>query len=107
MASVADRLDGDAQVKVTAESVDPLYDQPYIDVNELRDEPVPHRYVHGGFKGTDARFSFYFPPAEQYEGRFFHNTYPLATSEDIGPFPIAFEVATGNLGFTLDSGAYY
>ena len=94
-------------VQVTAESVDPQYNQPYVDVNESRDEPVPHRYVHGGFTGTDARFSFYFPTADRYQGRFFHNTYPLATSSDIGPFPIAFEVATGNLGFTIDSGAYY
>ncbi len=97
----------DAPSFVTGDSIDPQYNEPYIDVNELRSEPVPHRYVHGGFKNTGARFSFYFPPAEQYQGRFFHNTYPLALSEDIGPFPIAFEVATGNLGFTLDSGAYY
>lgn len=92
---------------VTGDSIDPQYNEPYVDINELRSEPVPHRYVHGGFKNTGARFSFYFPPAEQYQGRFFHNTYPLALSEDIGPFPIAFDVATGNLGFTLDSGAYY
>ena len=72
---------------------------------ELRQQPEPHRYVHGGFRGTDARFSFYFPPAERYQRRFFHNTYPLALSEDIGPFPIAFDVATGNLAFTIDSGA--
>jgi hypothetical protein len=94
-------------VAITAESVDPLFNDPYIEVNELRSEPVPHRYVHGGFRGTNARFSFYFPPAETYEGRFFHNTYPMATSADIGPFPIAFEVAMGDLAFTLDSGAYY
>ena len=92
---------------VTGDSVDATYNEPYIEVDELRDEPVPHRYVHGGFKGTDARFSFYFPPTERYEGRFFHNTYPLALSADIGPLPIAFDVATGNLGFTIDSGAYY
>jgi len=92
---------------VTADSVDPQFKHPYIDVNELRNEPVPHRYMHGGFKDTDARFSFYFPPKERYAGRFFHNTYPMAVSEDIGPFPIAFEVSTGNLGFTIDSGAYY
>jgi PKD domain-containing protein len=92
---------------LTGDSVDPQYQQPYIELNELRNEPVPHRYMHGGFKGTDARFSFYFPPADRYEGRFFHNTYPLALSSDIGPFPIPFDVATGNLGFTIDSGAYY
>jgi len=28
------------------------------------------RYVHGGFEGTHTLFSFYFPPAEQYRGRF-------------------------------------
>jgi hypothetical protein len=97
----------DQAAEITGESVDPRYNQPYIDVNELRSDPVPHRYVHGGFAGTDARFSFYFPPKDRYRGRFFHNTYPMATSEDIGPFPIAFEVSTGNLGFTTDSGAYY
>jgi hypothetical protein len=92
---------------VTADSIDPVYADPFVDVDEERREPVPHRYVSGGFRGTQARFSFYFPPAGQYEGRFFHNTYPMATSSDIGPFPIEFEVATGDLGFTLDSGAYY
>ena len=96
-----------ALVQVTENSVDPLFNDPYIEVNELRERPASHRYVHGGFRGTQARFSFYFPPAAQYQGRFHHNTYPLATSADIGPFPIAFEVATGNLSFTLDSGAYY
>src|SRR5262249_52449016 len=92
---------------LTAEFIDPQFNQPYVEVNELRTEPVPHRYVHGGFKGTDARFSFYFPDKDRYQGRFFHNTYPMATTSDIGPFPIAFEVATGDLGFCIDSGAYY
>ena len=94
-------------VAVTGDSIDPRYDKPYVDVSEDRSDPVPHRYVHGGFTGTDARFSLYFPPADLYQGRFFHNTYPMALSEDVGPFPIAFAVATGNLGFTIDSGAYY
>ena len=92
---------------VTADSIDPQFNQPYVEVNEWRTQPMPHRYVHGGFKGTDARFSFYFPAPERYEGRFFHNTYPMATTSDIGPFPIAFDVATGDLGFTIASGAYY
>jgi hypothetical protein len=96
-----------AALQVTADSVDPSYGQPYIAVKEWRADPVRHYYVHGGFTGTDARFSFYFPPADRYQRRFFHNTYPMATSSDIGPFPIQFEVAIGDLGFTLDSGAYY
>ncbi|WP_373096119.1 hypothetical protein [Zhongshania sp.] len=92
---------------LTEDYVDPQFTEAYVDINELRGEPVPHRYVHGGFKDTDAKFSFYFPPAEQYQRRFFHNTYPMATTSDIGPFPIAFDVAMGNLAFTMDSGAYY
>jgi hypothetical protein len=92
---------------ITESSVDPEFDEHFVEVDEWRPEPVPHRYVHGGFVRTQARFSFYFPPEEQYRRRFFHNTYPMAVTSDIGPFPIAFEVATGDLGFTLDSGAAY
>ena len=92
---------------ITEDSIDPQFNEACIEIDEQRGEPEPHRYVRGGFKGTDARFSFYFPPKERYQGRFFHNTYPLATTSDVGPFPIAFDVATGNLGFTFDSGAYY
>jgi hypothetical protein len=97
----------ESAVRVTADSVDPDYSEPFVDIDEEREQPVPHRYVSGGFRGTDARFSFYFPPKEQYRGRFFHNTYPMAVSSDIGPFPIQFDVAVGDLGFTMDSGAYY
>ena len=43
----------------------------FIDVDEWRDSPRPHRYVHGGFEGTHTRFSFYFPPDELYQGRMF------------------------------------
>jgi hypothetical protein len=97
----------DDDAPVTADSIDPQFRDAYVEIDEERTDPAPHRYVHGGFMGTDARFSFYFPQKAQYQGRFFHNTYPLATSADVGPFPIAFDVATGNLAFTFDSGAYY
>jgi len=36
-----------------------MFDHPYLDVDEWRDEPVLHRYVHGGFGGTATRFSVY------------------------------------------------
>ncbi len=104
---MADSSASSSTVQITEAYVDPTYAKPYVDVNELRDEPVAHRYVHGGFEGSDAQFSLYFPAADAYEGRFFHNTYPMALTSDVGPFPIAFEVATGDLGFTLASGAYY
>ena len=52
---------------------DSYFARPYTDRHEWRDEPVRHRYVHGGFDGTETRFSLYFPPEEQYAGRFLHN----------------------------------
>jgi hypothetical protein len=42
----------------------------FIDIDEWRDGPRRHRYVHGGFDDTHTRFSFYFPPVEEYRGRF-------------------------------------
>jgi hypothetical protein len=47
-----------------------LFSAPYIDEDFSKDSPVSHRYIHGGFSGTDTRFSFYLPPVEQYKGRF-------------------------------------
>ncbi|MEU3617915.1 Tat pathway signal sequence domain protein [Streptomyces sp. NPDC006872] len=80
---------------VTADCDDPRFNQPYVDIDEWRDTPVPHRYVHGGFTGTDARFSFCFPPPKRYRGRFFQMTYPIFTSENAAPDDIGFGVASG------------
>ena len=87
-----------APMFVTGGCVDHRFNDPYVDIDEQRNTPVPHRYVHGGFKGTDARFSFYFPPREQYQGRFFQNTHQLLTSENGAP---------GTSAFAIASGAYY
>src|SRR3546814_11813685 len=38
--------DDDAPAIVTADSHDPRYAPPYVDITELRREPVPHRYVN-------------------------------------------------------------
>jgi hypothetical protein len=83
---------------VTGECVDPRFNKPYVDIDDQRTTPVPHRYVHGGFTGTDAKFSFYFPPREQFQGRFFQNTHQLLTSENGPP---------NTIGFAVASGAYY
>lgn len=92
-------------VKGVGGSRDPLYDTAYVDVDEWRDEPVRYRYVHGGFEGTDCRFSFYFPPAERYEGRFFHPLMPISGTEHAAPSFMA-----GMIGRTIEfahaSGAY-
>lgn len=53
-------------------SSDSLFSKPFIDIDEWRDKPVRHRYIHGGFEKTETRFSFYFPPKEQYQGYFFN-----------------------------------
>ena len=60
---------------------DPMYTEPFVDVDEWRDDPVRHRYVHGGFEGTDCRFSMYLPDASRYQGRFFHPLSAVPGSE--------------------------
>ena len=83
---------------------DSLYKEPYIDVDEWRDKPVRHRYVHGGFKGSEARFSFYFPPKEKYQGRFFQYITPFPDNENLA------QGASGEedkIGFSVSHGAYF
>ena len=100
---------------VTGDVDDPHYSQPYIDIEEWRDEPafVPsplgdttqrqggsaikarHLYVHGGFKGTDTKFTFYFPPKEQYVGRFYQPTHQLLVNENSAAYNVAMAVSAG------------
>jgi hypothetical protein len=83
---------------------DPVFEKLYIDLDEWRDQPVRHRYVHGGFEGTATRFSFYFPPTELYEGRFFQYITPFPDNENLS------QNATGEedrIGFSIASGAYF
>ncbi|MET1754963.1 PKD domain-containing protein [Novosphingobium sp. RD2P27] len=84
---------------------DPTFAQPYIDVDEWRDAPVRHRYVHGGFKGTDTRFSFYFPPKAQYQGRFFQHITPVPDSENLAQKAKPGEF--NKIGSAFESGAYF
>src|SRR5215470_13721824 len=46
------------------------FGKPFIDVDEWRDTPRRHRYIHGGFENSHLRFSGYFPPKELYKERF-------------------------------------
>ncbi len=110
---------------VTADSEDPRFNQPYIDVREWRDEPADapvfpggittqggdaapvkarHLYVHGGFTGTDAKFSFCFPPEEEYEGRFFQATHQLLAGEEATPRNITFALASGGYSVQTNMG---
>src|SRR5882724_6174921 len=79
------------------------YTQPIIDVDEWRDTPIRHRYVHGGFKGTELLFSMYFPPKEQYHGRFFQPLQAVSGNENMAPMAM---YQAGGVGFALASGAY-
>lgn len=91
------------QLSKTFSSKDSLFKTPYIDVDEWRDKPLRHRYVHGGFKGTEGRFSFYFPAKEKYSGRFFQYITPFPDNENIA------QDLTGEadmIGFAVTHGAY-
>jgi hypothetical protein len=83
---------------------DELFREPYVDADEWRDRPVRHRHVHGGFSGTETRFSLYLPPAELYEGRFFQHITPVPDSEFLA------RDATGEqdrIGFSIASGGSF
>jgi hypothetical protein len=83
---------------------DTMFKEPYVDVDEWRDKPVRHHYVHGGFKGTDTRFSFYFPAKEKYKGHFFQYITPFPDNENLS------QGASGEedkIGFSIASGAYF
>jgi hypothetical protein len=85
-------------------TTDTLFKQPYVDVDEWRDKPVKHRYIHGGFKGTSSKFSFYFPQKEKYQGHFFQYITPFPDSEN------GSQGRTGEedkIGFSLTHGAYF
>ena len=89
----------------TASAADPLYAEPFIDIDEMRTAPVAHRYVHGGFKGTAARFSFYFPATAHYRGRFFQHITPVPDSENLAQAEAPGEY--NKIGFAIASGGYF
>ncbi|MFH8249022.1 PKD domain-containing protein [Microbacterium sp. B2969] len=82
---------------------DDLYAQPYIDIDEERNGPRRHRYIHGGFAGTANRFSFYLP-VDGYEGRFFQHITPVPESEHLAP---GLTGAEDKIGFAFSSGAFF
>jgi hypothetical protein len=76
----------------------------YVDADEWRDAPVRHRYVHGGFTGTETRFSIYLPAEAQYGGRFFQHVTPVPDSEHLAQSAMGEE---DKIGFSIASGAYF
>jgi hypothetical protein len=98
---------------ITETCVDPDLAQPYVDVKRpgtITDAKagvtVNFLYVHGGFKGTDTRFSFYFPDKDKYQGRFFQTTYPTLSQEDAAAGCPAVGTSDCSVAFALAEGAY-
>lgn len=87
------------------ETEDKVFAEPYIDIDEWRDTPVKHHYVHGGFKGTETKFSFYFPPKEKYEGHFFQYITPIPDNENLSQNAVTRE--SDKIGFSIQNGAYF
>lgn len=97
-------LNGSAIAQAPNGTPDPIFKEHFVDIDEWRDKPVRHRYVHGGFKGTNTRFSFYFPPKDQYQGRFFQYITPFPDNENLSQGATDEE---DKIGFAISSGAYF
>jgi len=92
------------QAAPTGVIADPAFLRPYIDKDETRDVPVRHRYVHGGFKDTGLRFSFYFPDKGAYRGHFFQYLTPVPDSETLSQGQ---QGESDKIGFAVSHGAYF
>ncbi|MFC4323708.1 hypothetical protein [Litchfieldia salsa] len=83
---------------------EPEFQKPYIDIDEWRAGSVRYHYIHGGFKGTEVRFSLYFPEKEDYQGRFFHFVAPIQGNEDASQQLKGIE---DKIRFAITNGAYF
>ncbi|MHA2036387.1 MAG: hypothetical protein ACW98X_08125 [Promethearchaeota archaeon] len=50
--------------------MDEYFGPAVVDIDEWRDKPVRHRFIHGSFEGTYTNFILCFPENESYDGRF-------------------------------------
>jgi hypothetical protein len=87
---------------ITPQCTDPKLSAPYVDIDKPGQTTDPatgvtvhYRYVHGGFTGSNTRFTFFFPAARDYRGWFIEETYPTVTNEDGFPEAIAFGISHG------------
>ncbi len=92
--------------------LDPTMQNVYFDIDEMRERVLedgrvlPYRYVHGGIKEHAIKFSFCYPPKEQYQGRFFQYLSPFPGPDE----ELASLDKTGEddkIAFCLLHGAYY
>jgi hypothetical protein len=81
--------------------IDEYFGPAIVDVDEWRDNPVKHRFVHGSFDKTYTRFILCFPEEDNYDGRFIqHLEGGLAGSEYTG-------YDSGGLFLADHNNAYY
>ncbi len=92
--------------------LDPQFAKGFIDRDELafrelsNGTKLAYRYMHGGFEGTDVKFSFCFPPKESYEGRFYQFLSPFpGPDEEIASLGLTDE--DDKIAFAITHGAYY
>lgn len=91
---------------------DPYFAKPFVDIEENREwsmadgRTLPYHYCHGGFEGTNVKFSFCFPMKEQFRGRFFQYLSPFpGPDEEMASFDKTGE--DDKIGFALTNGAYF
>lgn len=91
---------------------DPDYDDPYVDVEELRERELPdgtrlsYTYIHGGFTRKKVKFIFCFPEKEKFKGRFYQYLSPFPGPDE----ELASLDKTGEddkIAFAVMNGAYY
>jgi hypothetical protein len=83
---------------------DAQFQKPYVDIDEWREGEVRYHYVHGGFDGSEARFSFFFPDKDHYKGRFFQFMAPVQGNEDAS---IGRKGEEDKITFAITHGAYF
>jgi hypothetical protein len=83
---------------------DPIFTKPFIDKEEWRKDTFSYLYVHGGFEGTNVKFTFCFPEKEKYQGRFFHIVAPVQGNEDATLRQTGEE---NHMLFAVSHGAYF
>lgn len=75
-----------------------------IDIDEWRDKPIKHRFVHGSFKDTHTRFILCFPESKNYGGRFIqHLQGGLGGNEYTGYFAGGLYLARRNNSYYVES----
>lgn len=87
---------------ITPQCTDPALSTPYVDSDRPGETADPttgltvhYRLIHGGFTGSNTKFTFFFPAARDYRGWFVEETYPTVAKEDGFPQAIAFGISHG------------